>query len=394
MTSVRRLYLDHNATAPLRPEARAAILSALDLTGNASSPHQEGRKARGLIDQAREQVAALCQSLPQSVIFTSGATEANAMALSPHLRLTDPTHKNARFDRLLVGATEHPSVMQGHGFAKEFVSTIKVNQDGLLDLGSLEEALQQCQSLGVHALVSIQAANSETGVLQDIGPISMLVHRYGGLLHVDAVQAAGRLPLDRLCVGADLLSLSAHKIGGPQGVGALVLRGGGLHFDLPLIRGGGQELGRRSGTENVAGLHAFGAACQAALNQLDQETPRLACLRDTLVAGLRSIDPALVVFGEKAERLPNTVYFAPSFFDAQTALMRFDLAGVALSSGSACSSGKVKESHVLIAMNIDPALRKRALRISLGWSSTQDDVNRFCELYAKEYRTKTGARAA
>ena len=394
MSSLGRLYLDHNATAPLRPEARAALLTALEMTGNASSPHHEGRKARGLIDRAREQVAALCHSNPQDVIFTSGATEANALALSPDLRLTGPSREKTVFTKLLIGATEHPSVLAGHGFAADAVTTLSVLPDGRIDPACLEQELETCRTNGISPLVSVQAANSETGVLQDITALSQSVHAAGGVLHVDAVQAAGRLPLDRVCIGADLLSLSAHKLGGPQGVGALVMRGGGVHFARPLLRGGGQEQGKRSGTENVAGISAFGAACATALAGLAEEGARLIQLRTQLIDGLRRIDPALVVFGEEADRLPNTLYFAPSFIQAQTALMRFDLAGVSLSSGSACSSGKVKESHVLVAMGVDPDLRKRALRLSLGWSSTQEDVTRFCEVYEKEYHVKSGARAA
>ena len=394
MSALRRLYLDHNATAPLRPEAQEALLSALAMTGNASSPHHEGRKARALIDRARETIAELCQSLPQDVIFTGGATEANVLALSPHISGSGAGASKKHFKRLLVLASEHPSVLAGHDFAAENVSILPVLADGRLDKDALNAQLEACRAQTLFPLVSIQAANSETGVLQDIPAISQLVHAAGGLLHVDGVQAAGRLPLDQLCAGADLISLSAHKLGGPQGVGALVMRSGGIHFTNPVLKGGGQEQGRRAGTENVAGIHAFAAACQAALSVLADEGPRLTRLRDGLIDGLRRIDPDMAVFGETAPRLPNTLYFAPSFLDAQTALMRFDLAGVSLSSGSACSSGKVKESHVLVAMGVDPALRKRALRISLGWSSTQDDVIRFCELYEKEFNLKGGARAA
>ena len=394
MSAFSRLYLDHNATAPLRPEAKQALLFALDLTGNASSPHHEGRKARGLIDKAREKVALLCQCQPQDVIFTSGATEANALALSPNLTLSGHNTAPKSFDKLLVMSSEHPSVLAGHGFSSEDTVILPVLPDGRLDREALQDHLEIMKSTGISPLVSIQAANSETGVLQDIASLSLLVHQAGGLLHVDAVQAAGRLPLDAQCAGADMLSLSAHKIGGPQGVGALVIRSGGIHFGKPLLRGGGQEQGRRSGTENVAALHAFGAACEAALESLSAEEIRLSLLRDQLISGLRQIDPDLVVFGEAAARLPNTIYFAPSFIDAQTALMRFDLSGVSLSSGSACSSGKVKDSHVLMAMGVAPALRKKALRLSLGWSSTIEDVTRFCDLFEKEFKQKGGARAA
>ena len=394
MSALVRLYLDHNATAPFRPEAQNALISALGLTGNASSPHHEGRKARALIDQARESIAELCQSLPQDVIFTSGATEANGLALSPHLSLPALDGTRKILSRLLVLASEHPSVLSGHDFAAGHVSILPVLEDGRVNMSVFKNKLQELQEQGLFPLVSIQAANSETGVLQDIPTLSQLVHGAGGLLHVDAVQAAGRVPLDRVCAGADLISLSAHKLGGPQGVGALVMRSGGLHFGKPILKGGGQEQGRRAGTENVAGIHAFGAASRAALSALSDEGPRLSQLRDRLICGLRQIDPYLTVFGETAPRLPNTLYFAPSFLDAQTALMRFDLAGISLSSGSACSSGKVKESHVLIAMGVDPALRKRALRISLGWSSTEEDVIRFCDLYKKEFKHRGGARAA
>ena len=392
MSAERRIYLDHNATAPLRPEAKEAFLYALDRCGNASCPHFEGGKARGLLDRARQAVADLCQSQSQDIIFTSGATEANALALSPFLKLrrSDPRS----FTRLLVLASEHPSVLFGHDFAHDAVTHLPVQPNGVIDQTQFAAILKEWNDQSNAPLVSIQAANSETGVMQDIPALAAMVHAVGGLLHVDAVQAAGRVPLDQCCAGADLLSLSAHKLGGPQGVGALVMLSGAVHFEKPLIRGGGQEQGRRSGTENVAAIHAFGAACEAARHALPTENLRLTQERDRLIDTLQRIDPQMVVFGLDAPRLPNTVYFAPSFVEAQTALMRFDLAGVALSSGSACSSGKVKESHVLQAMGVEPSLRKRAVRLSIGWSTTSEELDHFCSLYEQDYQNQSGVRAA
>ena len=391
----KRIYLDHNATSPLRDEAREAMLAALALVGNASSPHQEGRQARGMIDQARDRIAALCGANARDVIFTSGATEANGLALSP--LLTSQTlggSKSQGCDTLLVLASEHPCVLQGHRFAPDSVALLPVLSSGLIDLEVLDSRLEQLAAAGHRVMVSVQAANSETGVIQPISDIAMRVHSKNGLLHCDAVQMAGRLPLDQACAGADSLALSAHKLGGPQGVGAFVLRSGGLTVEAPVLKGGGQERGARAGTENVAGIAGFGAAAAAAGSHMAEESIRLAALRDRLEADLRVLDAGLVVFGADAPRLPNTLAFAGSEHTAEMALMRLDLAGVALSSGSACSSGKVKSSHVLAAMGVDDTLARRALRISLGWSTQADDVIQFMTRYEQTLGPKHSAKTS
>ena len=390
-----RIYLDHNATSPLRDEAREAMLAAFALVGNASSPHQEGRQARGMIDQARDRIAALCGANARDVIFTSGATEANGLALSP--LLTSQTlggGKAQGCDTLLVLASEHPCVLQGHRFAPDRVALLPVLSSGLIDLEVLDSRLEHLAAAGHRVMVSVQAANSETGVIQPISEIAMRVHAKNGLLHCDAVQMAGRLPLDQACAGADSLALSAHKLGGPQGVGALVLRSGGLTVEAPVLKGGGQERGARAGTENVAGIAGFGAAAAAAGSHMAEESIRLAALRDRLEADLRALDAELVVFGADAPRLPNTLAFAGSEHTAEMALMRLDLAGVALSSGSACSSGKVKSSHVLAAMGVEDKLARRALRISLGWSTQADDVIQFMTRYEQTLGPKHSAKTS
>jgi len=370
MEPAPRSYLDHNATSALRPEAAAAVLRALGLPGNASSVHAEGRAARAAIEAAREQVAALVGASAKNVVFTSGGTEANATVLSPALRRSGGA--NARL--LLVGAAEHPCVLDGHRFPANAVERIPVNGHGIVDLAWLEARLKQAEG---PVLVSIQAANNESGVLQPVGEAARLVHAVGGLLHSDAVQAAGKVPVNMAALGADVLTLSAHKLGGPQGVGAIVLGTDGVEIADRLLRGGGQERGARAGTENVAAIAGFGAAAAAACKAMSEEAVRIRSLRDELEAELGRIAPDGVLFGSSVERLPNTTAFAVPGLRAETALIAFDLAGVAVSSGSACSSGKVKRSHVLQAMGVEPALAEGAIRVSLGWNSTKEDVFRF-----------------
>lgn len=353
-----RTYFDWNATAPLRPEARAAMLAALDASGNASSVHGEGRTARQRVEAARRRVAALVGGAKvNQVTFVSGATEANALALQPGIA-----------DRLFVSAVEHPSVLAGGRFAQEQVEILPVDGNGIVDLDALAGALVMAE----RPLVSVMLANNETGVIQPIAEIGAIVHAANGLLHVDAVQAAGRIPVDMRALGADLMSLSSHKIGGPQGAGALIVDSD--QNLKPLIRGGGQERGLRAGTENVAAIAGFGAAAEAALAGLDAEAGRMAALRERLEGGLRAATPDAIIFAHGVGRLPNTTLVAVPGVKAETALIAFDLNGFALSSGAACSSGKVAASHVLAAMGVEPALARGAIRISLGPTTTETEV--------------------
>jgi cysteine desulfurase len=378
MAGAGRTYLDHNATSALRPQAREAMLAALEAAGNASSVHAEGRAARGVVEAARDEVAALVGAKPANVVFTSCGSEAAALALSPRI---DVRGTMQTFDRLLVGATEHPCILAGGRFPSDRIDGLAVDGNGLLDLAALDARLGELSAKGLRAIVAVQAANSETGVLQPVAEIARRVHGSGGIVVCDAVQAPGRFAFDLAGSGADFAILSAHKLGGPQGVGALVAATGAVRIPDPLVRGGGQERGQRAGTENVAAIAGFGAAAGAVRTEADGAFGRLAALRDAFEEGLRARHPGAVVFGAAAPRLPNTCLYAVPGRAAETELMRLDLAGVALSSGSACSSGKVKASHVLAAMGVDPELARGAMRVSLGWSSTIDDVNRCLGAY-------------
>lgn len=373
-----RSYLDWNATAPVRPEARAAVESALGCLGNPSSIHAEGRAARRLIEAARESVAALVGGSPGAVTFTSGGTEANVLALSPVFQMGG---KERVLGRLLVSTIEHPSVLTGGRFSPERVDCLPVGPDGMVDLDFLRDRLVELA--GESVLVSIMLANNETGVLQPIRAIAELAHSAGALLHVDAVQGPGKIDCDIGALGADLLTLSAHKMGGLAGAGALVRGSDALRVAEPLLRGGGQERRQRAGTENLVGIVAFGAAAAAARRQLGEERRRMLALRDRLEAGLRAVTPDVVIFGAAAERLPNTTLFARRGGKAETLVIAFDLEGVAVSSGSACSSGKVTPSHVLRAMGADPSLAQGAIRVSLGRTTTESDVDRCVSAWKK-----------
>ena len=376
MNRTDRVYLDWNATAPLRPQARQALAEALDTGGNPSSVHAEGREARRIVERAREQVAALVGAQTGNVFFTSGGTEANALALTPAIETA--SEKRPR-DRLLMSAIEHPSVRIGGRFPAGAIEEVPVRPDGRVDLDALTKAVRRSS----RALVSLLLANNETGAVQPVAEAAAIVHAAGGLLHVDAVQGAGRICCDINELDADIITLSAHKIGGLMGVGALVRRSEELHFPEPLIRGGGQERGLRAGTENVAGIAAFGAAAEAAQAGLAAESARMRALRDALEAGLQAISPKAVIFAQTSERLPNTTLFAVDGVKAETAVIAFDLEGVAVSSGAACSSGKVQPSHVLAAMGVAPALAGGAVRISVGWGTERTDIERVLAAWRK-----------
>lgn len=370
-----RAYLDHNATSPMRREVREAVLAAWDMVGNPSSVHREGRAARGVVEAARRQVAELVGAEPNTVFFTSGATEANMLALTPDMK---EEYKPARASHLYVSAIEHPSVQSGGRFGPDAVTEIAVTPDGLLDLGALDEALSSHDKAKGLAYVSVMAVNSETGVIQPIEEIASIARCYGAYCHIDAVQAAGRIPLDIKAIGCSSLSLSAHKLGGPKGIGALVMAREGLE-PSPLILGGPQEHRVRAGTENVAGIVGFGVAAECALKALDGEgsadVGALTVMRDHFEQELRKIEPNAVVFGEHAPRAGNCSQFAIPGLKAETTLIQLDLGGVAVSSGSACSSGKVAASHVLMAMGFEANLASAAIRMSLGWSSKKEDVD-------------------
>lgn len=368
-----RVYLDWNATTPLRPEALMAMVAAYDLVGNPSSVHAEGREVRRLVEEARAALAGAVGALPRNVIFTSAGTEANALALSPGLRRGGA----GPVERLLVSAIEHASVLAGGRFPAATISQIKVTRAGVVDLNHLKALLAS----GPPALVSIMAANNETGALQPVSEAAGIVHEAGGLMHVDAIQALGKIPFDIKAIGADLATVSAHKIGGPKGIGAVVVAEGIAGLE-PQLRGGGQELGRRAGTENVAGIAGFGAAIRAAIEALAEDASRITNLRNRLEKGLRDTAGA-TVFSDDVGRLPNTVLFTAPGLKAETAVIGFDLEGIAVSSGSACSSGKVQPSHVLTAMGLDPATAQGAVRLSLGWSTQEADINRALEAWRK-----------
>lgn len=368
-----RVYLDWNATTPLWPEAREAMAAAWDLSGNPSSVHAEGRASRRLVEDARAIIAGAVGADARNVVFTSGGTEANSLALTPGLL----RNSSLPINRLVVSAVEHASVLTGGRFPREAIEILGVDASGVVDLDHLREILAD----GPPALVSVMAANNETGALQPVAEVADIVHRAGGLLHTDAVQMFGKISIDIKVMQADLISVSAHKIGGPKGVGALVLADG-LNGLEAAIRGGGQEKGRRAGTENVPGIVGFGAAVKAAMASLDGDMVRVKNLRKRLETGLRQT-PGAFVFSENAPRLPNTTLFTVPGLKAETAVIGFDLEGIAVSSGSACSSGKVQPSHVLEAMGFAPEPAKGAVRLSLGWSTTEADIDCCLEAWRK-----------
>jgi cysteine desulfurase len=371
-----RLYLDWNATAPLHPAAREALLRAIDIFGNPNSVHGEGRAARGAVETARRQVAALAGAQAAHVVFTSGATEAANMALTPEFRMG---RTPLAVSHLYYTAIEHPAVREGGRFARDRMTEIPVTASGVVDLGALEQRLAAHDRSAGLPLVAVMLANNETGIVQPVRLAAEIVHAHGGILLVDAVQAAGRLKIDIGELGADFMIVSSHKIGGPKGAGALISRGEVL-MPRPLIHGGGQEKGHRSGTENVMAVIGFGAAAEAAAAELDDRNAAIGRLRERLESGMRHAAPDVVIHGAGEERVANTTFFTLPGLKAETGQIAFDLEGVALSAGSACSSGKVGESHVLTAMGLDPKLG--GLRISIGFSTTEEDIDRAVAAFA------------
>lgn len=366
-----RTYLDHNASAPLRKEARAAMLIALDTLGNPSSVHAEGRAARALIEAAREKVAQLVNANASEVVFTSGATEANNCVMA------------AGWDVICVSGIEHDSVLVPAQRSGAEIVKIPASMAGVADVNAVTETLARVKQDGKRVLVSLMSVNNETGVIQPVAEATALAHEHGAVMHVDAVQAPGRVAVDFAALGADALVLSGHKLGGPRGVGALVVRDG---VNLPpLVVGGGQERRRRAGTENVSGIAGFGAA--AAAVAAEDAVERMGQLRTKLEEGVKRATPAAVIVGADAGRVANTSCVALPGKPAETLVIKLDLAGIAVSAGAACSSGKVGESHVLAAMGLAPEIARSAIRVSLGPESGEDDVAAFLAAWEKVARS-------
>lgn len=372
--SARRTYLDHNATTPLRPEARAAMAAAMELCGNPSSVHAEGRRARAIIETAREQVAALVNAKPLEVVFTSGATEANNWVIGA-----------GSWDTILSCAIEHDSVRGPIAAAAAEKVDLGVASSGVVAVEEIARFALADARAGGRTLVVLQMANNETGVVQPVAGVAAFARDHGLVVHTDAVQAAGKVSIDFKALGPDMMSLSGHKLGGPAGVGALIIRDGMKLGSL--ITGGGQERRRRSGTENLIGIAGFGAAAKAA-NQGLADTSRIAALRDKLEAGINALTPGAVIVGAEAPRLPNTTSVALLGTAAETLVIKLDLAGIAVSAGAACSSGKVGVSHVLAAMGLGPEIASSAIRVSLGWNTSESDVAAFLETWARVARPR------
>lgn len=353
-------YLDYNATAPAWPAVRAAMAAALAEGGNPSAVHTAGRAARKRVEDAREQVAQAFGCRAEEVVFTSGASEANGLALRG-------LAENSRIDRVIVSAVEHPSLLASAEATGLPVEVVSVGPDGVLSLDAFDRALGLA---GERTLVSVMVANNETGVIQPLAEVVARAHARGALVHSDGAQAPGRLELSVTARDLDLVSLSAHKLGGPTGIGALIVRQG---LDVSAqVRGGGQERGRRGGTENVSGIAGFGAAA-AMVPELLQSRDHMRRLRDQFEAELLARVPDAVIHGASAPRLPNTSAFALPGLPAELQVIALDLAGVAVSAGAACSSGKVKRSAVLDAMGTG-SLAGESIRVSLGWQTREDEI--------------------
>lgn len=371
--SKKRLYLDYNASAPLLSEARDIIIAALDVTGNPSSVHGEGRATKAMMETARRQVAALTNARADHVFFTSGATEAASMLLSPTYMMG---RAPVRMSKLYVSATEHPCMLAGGQFAPENIVTLPVHKTGLLDLEALRENLSAHDSAEGLPLVAVQYANNETGVIQPIAAVAGIVKNAGGILVVDCVQAAGRIPLDITNNCGDYFILSSHKIGGAKGVGAIVAVSD-LLMPKALIRGGGQEKGHRAGTEALQLIAGFGAAAHQA-HQRILNGGWSSALRDDMERRILEVAPSTLIYGADVERLPNTSFFSLENMKAETVQIAFDLGGIAVSAGSACSSGKVGPSHVIVAMGYEHGTG--AIRVSLSPDAESADIDKFMQV--------------
>jgi cysteine desulfurase len=375
--TAQRAYLDYNATAPLMPEAHAAVLSALDVMGNPSSVHADGRQARAVVEQARLDVARLVGAKPSEVVFTSGATESNNWALAQ------------KWDTIFCAGVEHASVLSAAAVSGARVVDVPVNADGQVTGEALLAAIEAAGTCG-RALLSVQTANNETGILQDVATLAGIAREAGLAVHSDAVQSPGRSVVDFHALNTDFLSISGHKMGAPKGVGALIVRNGvALHSLLP---GGGQERRRRGGTENVLGIAGFGAAARA----LSDQTKRFDALkarRDDLERLILEVTPAAVIIGSAVARLPNTTCVAVPGTLAETLVIKLDLAGVSVSAGSACSSGKVGRSHVLAAMQLPANVVSGAIRVSIGLETTDDEISAFLNAWSFSAKRDAGRAA-
>ncbi len=368
-------YLDYNATAPVRPDVASAVSEALALVGNPSSVHRHGRLARGLIERARESIGALIGASPQDVIFTSGGTEANNLALGGLI-------KGSGAERFVVSAIEHESVLDYARAGSVPFDIVPVTKDGVIDLAALEDILNAHDE---RAVISVMLANNETGVLQPIAKVVELARAHNAVIHCDAIQAVGKVPVDFEVLGVDAMSTSAHKFGGPQGVGALVVRAG-VPFEKTSY-GGGQELGRRAGTENLPGIAGLGRAAELAASDCDHMS-RVGAWRDAMEHALRRTATDAIIFGQGHDRLPTTTCVAVPDWPAETQVIALDLAGVSISAGSACSSGKVQPSPVLRAMGATADQASNAIRISFGWDSWEADADRFVSTWTALYRKR------
>lgn len=368
----QRVYLDYNATAPVPDAVVDAVAEALRNGGNASSIHEDGRRARAMVEEARAAVARLIGAGPDQITFTGSGTEASNQIL-----------RTCGRDRVIVSAIEHEAVT----FATENPEILPVLPSGVVDLDALEAMLS---TDGRPAVVGIMLANNETGVIQPVADAARIAHAHGALLHCDAVQALGKIPVDTEALGADSYAFSAHKIGGPQGIGVLVLRTPGIARRF--VHGGGQERGLRAGTESVAAIVGFCRAAALAAERLEA-FGQLAGLRDEMVARLRDIAPEVVLFGEEADRLPNTAKISMPGVSSETQVMAMDLAGISLSAGSACSSGTVEPPYVLTAMGVPDDLAITAIRVSMGWDTVPADIERFIDAWGELYE-RAGRKAA